>query len=113
MYLKKETVMEIQVEQNRLRSPQRRRICSFTDPGMNWDELINYNINEKGKHEINREVLEFMHLLMDECTHMVNYDIPYDTSLIHVVSAKDDCYVLRDGVNDFQSIWPGNMTPMM
>jgi hypothetical protein len=38
---------------------------------------------------------------------MLNFDTPYDTNLIHAVVAKDDCYVLRDGVNDFQSIWPG------
>ncbi len=53
------------------------------------------------------EVLEFMHLLMDECTHLLHYDIPVDTSLVHVIAAKDDAYVLRDGVNDFNSIWPG------
>jgi hypothetical protein len=52
------------------------------------------------------EVFEFMHLLMDECTHMLNFDMPIDTSLVKVVAAKDDAYVLRDGVNDFQSIWP-------
>jgi hypothetical protein len=38
----------------------------------------------------------------------LHYDIPIDTSLIHVIAAKDDAYVLRDGVNDFNSIWPGN-----
>ncbi len=41
-------------------------------------------------------------------THLLHYDIPVDTSLIHVIAAKDDAYVLRDGVNDFNSIWPGN-----
>jgi hypothetical protein len=54
------------------------------------------------------EIFEFMHLLMDECTHMLNYDKPIDTSMIRVISAKDDAYVLRDGVNDFNSIWPGS-----
>ena len=55
------------------------------------------------------EILEFMHLLMDECTHLLNFDVPFDTSLVHVVAAKDDAYVLRDGVNDFNSIWPGKI----
>jgi hypothetical protein len=105
---KQEIVMEIQVDQNRLRPPHRRRICSFTDPGMDWYSLINYNVDDKGsKSHVNKEVLEFMHLLMDECTHMVNYDVPFDPSLIHVVAATDDAYVLRDGVNDFKTIWPG------
>ena len=45
-----------------------------------------------------------MTLLMDECTHLINYDIPYDTSLVRVIAAKDDAYILRDGVNDFNSI---------
>ena len=95
------------MEQNKLRPSHRRRVCSFTDPDQNWDRLTNYNVDDKGKNQINKEVLEFMHLLMDETTHMVNYDIPFDPSLVHIVSATDDCYVLRDGVNDFKAIWPG------
>ena len=47
---------------------------------------------------------------MDECTHLLNYDSPVDKDLIKVISAQDDAYVLRDGVNDFNSIWPGNYT---
>lgn len=48
-----------------------------------------------------------MQLLMDECTHLINFDKPYDVNLVRVLSAKNDAYVLRDGVHDFHSIWPG------
>lgn len=49
-----------------------------------------------------------MALLMDDCTHLLNYDMPFDTSLVSVLTATDDAYVLRDGLNDFNSIWPGS-----
>ena len=49
---------------------------------------------------------------MDECTGMINYDKPIDTSLVRVLTAKDDAYVLRDGVHDFETIWPGIFTSM-
>jgi len=67
--------------------------------------LLNYT-DKLGKG-IHPEVIRFMHLIMDECTHLINYDQPVDTDLIKIVSAKEDCYILRDGVNDFSSIWPG------
>ena len=99
-------VKEIQVDENKKRQPTRKRVCAFNDPEIKFNELTNYNTSN-GKPPVKKEVLEFMHLLLEECTHMVNYDMPYDTSLVHVVAANDDCYVLRDGVNDFTSIWPG------
>ncbi len=78
---------------------------SIFSPESNIDlsKLTNFN-----KQLVNKEIFEFMTLLMDECTHLINYDIPYDTSLVRVIAAKDDAYILRDGVNDFNSIWPGS-----
>lgn len=69
--------------------------------------LTDYSERKPG---ISMEVVEFMHLLMDECTHMLNFDMPVDTSLVRVIAAKDDAYVLRDGVNDFPSLWPGSFS---
>ena len=90
-------------EENRKR--ERKKICSFAaESSIQFSKLTNYN---ETKRPINMEVVEFMHLLMDECTHMLSFDTPVDTSLVHVIAAKDDAYVLRDGVNDFLSIWPG------
>ncbi len=69
--------------------------------------LKNYNAMLK-TNRINREILEFMLLLMDECTNLINFDKPYDNTMTHILSAQDDAYILRDGVYDFTSIWPGN-----
>ena len=44
---------------------------------------------------------------MDECTHLKNFSIPIDTSLIISVCARDDGYVPRNGVTDLSEIWPG------
>lgn len=81
------------------------------DSSVKYEELANYN-NQMRHQEmtdpINREVVEFMHLLMEDCTHLVNYDTPYDTNMISVLTASDDAYVLRDGVNGFKEIWPGS-----
>lgn len=65
--------------------------------------LINYNPQPK----IDTKILDFMQLLMDECTHIINYDKPIDMNLIKVVAALEDAYILRDGVHDFHSVWPG------
>lgn len=43
-----------------------------------------------------REALQFMRGMMDECTHLKNFSVPYDTSLITAVCAKDDAYVPRE-----------------
>ncbi|RVE67565.1 hypothetical protein OJAV_G00104240 [Oryzias javanicus] len=53
------------------------------------------------------ESISFMKGVMDECTHMANFSVPVDTSLIIVVQAKEDAYVPRAGVLSLQEIWPG------
>jgi hypothetical protein len=54
-----------------------------------------------------REALQFMRGMMDECTHLKNFSVPYDTSLIIAVAAKDDAYVPREGCSSLEDIWPG------
>lgn len=54
-----------------------------------------------------REALQFMRGMMDECTHLKNFSVPYDTSLITAVCAKDDAYVPREGCSSLEDIWPG------
>ncbi|XP_053832164.1 protein ABHD18 isoform X2 [Vidua macroura] len=45
--------------------------------------------------------------VMDECTHVANFPVPVDPSLIIVVQAKEDAYIPRTGVRSLQEIWPG------
>ncbi|CAD7006121.1 unnamed protein product [Ceratitis capitata] len=45
--------------------------------------------------------------MMDECTHLKNFSVPFDTSLIIAVCAKDDAYVPREGCASLEEIWPG------
>lgn len=54
-----------------------------------------------------REALQFMRGVMDECTHLKNFSMPYDTSLITAISAKDDAYVPREGCASLEDVWPG------
>lgn len=54
-----------------------------------------------------REALQFMRGVMDECTHLKNFSVPYDTSLTIAVCAKDDAYVPRKGCSSLEEIWPG------
>ncbi|XP_070693302.1 protein ABHD18-like [Pempheris klunzingeri] len=56
---------------------------------------------------LHRESMSFMKGVMDECTHMANFSVPVDTSLIIVVQAKEDAYIPRTGVLSLQEIWPG------
>ncbi|XP_068182327.1 protein ABHD18 [Antennarius striatus] len=55
---------------------------------------------------LHRDSISFMKGVMDECTHMANFSVPVDTSLIIVVQAKEDAYVPRTGVLSLQEIWP-------
>ena len=56
---------------------------------------------------LHRETVSFMRGVMDECTHLKNYDIPFDTSLICAVIAENDAYIRRDGIAALPDIWPG------
>ncbi|CAN9514539.1 unnamed protein product [Ophioblennius macclurei] len=56
---------------------------------------------------LHRESISFMKGVMDECTHMANFSVPVDTSLIIVLQAKEDAYVPRTGVLSLPDIWPG------
>ncbi|KAI8120374.1 hypothetical protein FF38_02828 [Lucilia cuprina] len=54
-----------------------------------------------------REALQFMRGMMDECTHLKNFSVPKETSLTIAVCAKDDAYVPREGCTGLEDIWPG------
>lgn len=59
------------------------------------------------RDRLQRESLRFMKGVMDECTHVANFSVPVDPTLIIVVQAKEDAYVPRTGVRSLQEIWPG------
>ncbi|XP_043522419.1 protein ABHD18 isoform X2 [Frieseomelitta varia] len=54
-----------------------------------------------------REALQFMCGIMDECTHLKNFEVPVDTELIIAVCARNDAYVPRDDCMSLEKIWPG------
>ena len=60
-----------------------------------------------GVDGLHREAVHFMRGIMDECTHLKNYDVPYDPSLIYIVVAENDAYQPRDGIAALPDIWPG------
>uniref|UniRef100_A0A4W5KVL6 Abhydrolase domain containing 18 n=1 Tax=Hucho hucho TaxID=62062 RepID=A0A4W5KVL6_9TELE len=70
------------------------------------------NINKGGgsgrqRQSLHTESLDFMKGVMDECTHIANFSVPLDPSLIIVIQAKEDAYIPRTGVRSLQEIWPG------
>lgn len=85
-----------------------------TDDSLN-DASVNDVINKLKSDPIDttkvkwweREALQFMRGMMDECTHLKNFTVPYDTSLITAIYAKDDAYVPREGCSSLEDIWPG------
>ncbi|XP_039607643.1 protein ABHD18 isoform X3 [Polypterus senegalus] len=77
---------------------------------MNTSSTIFNVLNSKEKTRklsLQRESLLFMKGVMDECTHIANFSVPIDPSLIIVVQAREDAYVPRTGVRSLQEIWPG------
>lgn len=53
------------------------------------------------------EAILFMQAIMDECTHLKNFSVPFDTSLAMVIAAQHDAYIPKDGLSDFDEVWPG------
>lgn len=53
------------------------------------------------------EAVCLMRGLMDECTHLKNFQVPYDPTLAITVAAKCDGYVPRDGCSNLEDLWPG------
>nr|XP_023023349.1 protein ABHD18 [Leptinotarsa decemlineata] len=53
------------------------------------------------------EAIWFMRGIMDECTHLKNFSVPFDTSLIISICASADGYVPRTGLSHLEDIWPG------
>ncbi|XP_065363527.1 protein ABHD18 [Calliphora vicina] len=79
------------------------RLMNFILPNKSKENKI--NITKINWWE--REALQFMRGMMDECTHLKNFSVPKDTSLIIAVCAKDDAYVPREGCTGLEDIWPG------
>ncbi|XP_071609924.1 protein ABHD18 isoform X1 [Heliangelus exortis] len=91
-------------------SPQMQSINQTfsTSVSKNLTSPQEHRINKRRKSDtLQRESLRFMKGVMDECTHVANFSVPVDPSLIIVVQAKEDAYIPRTGVRSLQEIWPG------
>ena len=66
------------------------------------------NDSTSSKDSLHREAVQFMRGIMDEATHLKNYDVPYDPSLIIIVAAELDAYQPREGITALTDIWPGS-----
>ncbi|KAJ8262494.1 hypothetical protein GJAV_G00167090 [Gymnothorax javanicus] len=76
-------------------------------PRMEMRSGRNIAQGDGSQRTLERESLCFMKGVMDECTHIANFSVPVDPSLIIVVQAKEDAYIPRTGVRSLQEIWPG------
>ncbi|XP_051506524.1 protein ABHD18-like [Myxocyprinus asiaticus] len=84
-------------------------LSAVSSSGAHLDMLHAKNITYgSGQQQpLQRESLCFMKGVMDECTHIANFSVPVDPSLIIIVQAKEDAYIPRTGVRSLQEIWPG------
>ena len=57
---------------------------------------------------LKQEAVNFMVGVMDECTHLGNFSIPLDPSLVIIVAAQEDAYIPRHGVIPLNKLWPGS-----
>lgn len=83
---------------------------NLTDEDNTGDEMMRLKLDPIDTTKIKwweREALQFMRGMMDECTHLKNFSVPYDTSLITAVCAKDDAYVPREGCSSLEDVWQG------
>uniref|UniRef100_A0A8C2IJT7 Abhydrolase domain containing 18 n=1 Tax=Cyprinus carpio TaxID=7962 RepID=A0A8C2IJT7_CYPCA len=80
---------------------------SSSGPHLDMLHAKNITCGAGQRHSLQRESLRFMKGVMDECTHIANFSVPVDPSLIIIVQAKEDAYVPRTGVRSLQEIWPG------
>uniref|UniRef100_W5K6S9 Abhydrolase domain containing 18 n=1 Tax=Astyanax mexicanus TaxID=7994 RepID=W5K6S9_ASTMX len=80
---------------------------SSSRPHMDMLHAKNVSPGAGQRHSLQRESLCFMKGVMDECTHIANFSVPVDPSLIIIVQAREDAYVPRTGVRSLQEIWPG------
>ncbi|XP_010183590.1 PREDICTED: uncharacterized protein C4orf29 homolog [Mesitornis unicolor] len=84
------------------------RFSTSSNSSKNLNSQQGHWINRRRKSDtLQRESLRFMKGVMDECTHVANFSVPVDPSLIIVVQAKEDAYIPRTGVRSLQEIWPG------
>ncbi|XP_026522797.1 protein ABHD18 [Notechis scutatus] len=82
------------------------QIFSTSTSNANFSNEQNHLISRKND-SLQRESLRFMKGVMDECTHVANFSVPVDPTLIIVIQAKEDAYIPRTGVRSLQEIWPG------
>lgn len=73
---------------------------------------LNLSIFKTNKRTLNmrkrdKDAIWFMRGMMDEFTHLKNFSVPFDPSLIIAVCAKSDGYVPRVGISKLEEIWPG------
>lgn len=57
---------------------------------------------------LQKEAVNFMEGVMDECTHLGNFSVPVDPRLIITVAAQHDSYIPRHGVMSLGQLWPGS-----
>ncbi|XP_031336068.1 protein ABHD18 isoform X2 [Photinus pyralis] len=63
--------------------------------------LANWDVKRR-----DAEAVWFMKGIMDECTHLKNFSIPFDTSLIYAICALHDGYVPNSGCCKLEDVWP-------
>ncbi len=65
------------------------------------------NSKEEPKRNNQKDTFNFMCGVMDECTHLGNFSVPVDPSLIIIVVASQDAYIPRNSVLSLADLWPG------
>ncbi|KYB29747.1 protein ABHD18 isoform X2 [Tribolium castaneum] len=69
--------------------------------------IFNFSREITDMRKRDKEAIWFMRGMMDEFTHLKNFSVPYEPSLIIAVCAESDGYVPRVGISKLDEIWPG------
>ena len=66
--------------------------------------------DERLEDEVRQETFHFMRGIMDECTHLGNFDVPVDPTLCLAIIAENDGYQPRDDrrVPAITDVWKGS-----
>ncbi|XP_050544214.1 protein ABHD18 [Daktulosphaira vitifoliae] len=71
------------------------------------ENLMKYFYHSSKTEDLNLKALSFMKGIMDECTHLRNFNRPADMDLVIAICAKKDGYVPLESMAKLEDIWPG------
>ncbi|ELU04328.1 hypothetical protein CAPTEDRAFT_223901 [Capitella teleta] len=100
---------EDHLEHGHYRPPEQFRLALNSNSVHLVSDVVSSKKIVAKRSEVSRKAaLNFMRGVMDECTHLGNFCIPVDPSLIVILTAKHDAYMPRNNLMALHELWPGS-----